>query len=198
MPRRALARFKQQVGIRLLRALQRLAGRARVQRHVGLTQRLVGGAGVLDVVRQLANAAAQVLLPGDDGFVRGGRRRDAAVREQLQHLARPQPLARLERRTHTAPVALDQRELRVDLPFIGKKRRAPLRQGERAAGPLQLGERAPQLARGRIRRVRVAEHARPRRVDAAHGSLGISGRDSVGEHRPQHRAEYGRAQRQLE
>ncbi len=166
MPGRALARLEQEVGIARLCAQQRLAGRARIERELGSAERLVAGVGLLQVVRQLANPAAQVLLLRDDVLGCSGRRGDAPPREELQHFARPQALARLERGNHAAAVPLDQRELRVHVPLVGEKRGAPFRQDEGAAGPIELGERTPQLARGRVARaspLRV-EHASPASV----------------------------------
>ncbi|OLD18762.1 MAG: hypothetical protein AUJ01_06970 [Acidobacteria bacterium 13_1_40CM_3_65_5] len=152
MPRRALPRLEQEVGIGLLCAKQRLAGRARVDHDVGSATRLVRRLRILQGVRQLANPTTHVLLSSNEILRRVGRGRDATAREQLQHLARSQPLARLERRSHPAAVPLDERELRIHLPFVGEKRGSPLRQDERAAGTLELGERAAQLARGRVGR----------------------------------------------
>ena len=125
---------------------------------------MVSGVRILQVVRQLADAAAQVLLPSDDVFGRVGGDRDAAPCEQLQHLARPHALARRERRSHTAAVALDERELRVDIPFVGEECGAPVRQHEGEAWTIELGERAPQLARGRVGRGLAAQHDSPASV----------------------------------
>src|SRR6266566_8773808 len=109
-----------------------------VEGDFGTAERLVGRVRLLQVMCQLADAPAQVLLPRNE-ILRGARwGRDAASREQLQHLARPQPLARIERRSNVTTVALDQRELRVHVPLVGEERRAPLRQGERTAGTIDL------------------------------------------------------------
>ncbi len=166
MARRPLARLEQEIGIRLLCAQQRFAGRAGIQRDVGSAERLVGGSCVVEIVRELADAAAQVLLLRDDVLGGGGRGGDAAPRQQLQHLARPQPLARLESGADTAAVPLDECELRVHVPLVGEKRGAPLRQDERATGTIELVQRTPQLTRGRVGRAPplAAQHARPARM----------------------------------
>src|SRR5207248_623137 len=70
--------------------------------------------------------------------------------QQLEHFARAQPLARLKRGRRQRTGALNDGELGVHVPFIGEKRRAAFRQGERSAGPLDVREGGPQLTRGLV------------------------------------------------
>src|SRR5213594_2011725 len=87
---------------------------------------------VLEVARQLGDAAAQVLFAGHEVRGRVCRRGHAAPRQELEHLTRAQALARLKRRAGPAAAALGERELRIHFPFVREKRRAPLRKREGA------------------------------------------------------------------
>ena len=167
VPRRPLAHLDQQVGVRLLGTRQRLAGSGRRSgRGIRAAQPAAAWRPTLDVVRQLGDAVAEILLAGYELGGRIGQRVDAAAHEQLERLPRAQPLARLERRADPSPGILEQRQLRVDLPLVGEEGRASLRQGERAAGPLDFRQRGAELAGGRVHRPPGPEREPEPRVKA--------------------------------
>ena len=115
---------------------------------------------------QLGDAVTQVLLA--DHELRGGigGRSHPAPRQELEHLARAQPLARLERGAGTTAGALGQGQLRIDVPLVGEECGPPLRQRQRPARTLDVGERGPQLTRGRVGRSLGATRQRQSRVQS--------------------------------
>ena len=154
--------LEQEVGVRLLRAVERFASGLRGGAAARATDCVVARGHVLELARQLGDAAAQVLLAGNEVRGRVSRRGDTAPAKELEHLTRAQALARLERRAGPAAGALGERELRIHFPFVREKRRAPLRQRERAAGALHLGDGEAQLARRLLRvALRAAGEAQP-------------------------------------
>src|SRR2546423_7575051 len=127
---------------------------ARFVGEVGTTRR--GARDSLQTLRQCGDAAAQTLLARDHSAVASGKC-DAGAREKLQHLTRSQPLTRGEGGPHVAALALDERELRVRLPFVGEKNRSPLGAGKEACDALDIHNRGTQLHRRFSRRASIVK-----------------------------------------
>ena len=164
MLRRPLAHLEQQLGVGFLCSGEALSGCRPQRRGVRAAQRVVACGRALQVVSQLGDPVTQILLANHElrGGVRG--RSHPAPCQELEHLARAQPLAGLERRTRTAARAFGQCQLRIDVPLVGEEGRPPLRECQRPARALDVGERSPQLAHGRVGRSLGATRQRQPRV----------------------------------
>src|SRR3989442_1422036 len=90
--------------------------------------------------------------------------RDAPARQQVEHLALPQPLAGLKRGLGQPPLPFDERELDVHIPLVRPKRGPVLRQREISGSSLDLPNARTQLARGLRERTPAPEGARQARV----------------------------------
>ena len=166
MLRRPLAHLEQQLGVGFLRSGEPLSGCRPQRRGVRAAQRVVACGRALQVVSQLGDPVTQILLAYHE--LRGGigGRSHPAPRQELEHLARAHPLARLERGAGTTAGALGQGQLRIDVPLVGEECGPPLRQRQRPARTLDVGERGPQLTCGRVGRSLGATRQRQSRVQS--------------------------------
>src|SRR2546423_3517122 len=149
-----VAELYQQMLVFFLRLRQRFTRyTARFVGEVGTTRR-AGARDSLQTLRQCGDAAAQTLLARDHSAVASGKC-DAGACEKLEHLTRSQPLTRGEGSRHVTALALDERKLRVRLPFVVEKNRSPLGAGKESCEALDIRDRGTQLHRRFSRRASI-------------------------------------------